>query len=119
MQECAGCGRAIRWAGPRLRICRCGRFFKPVGQDGPTETELSVWLKWAETVFQSDAAAAQQASRQLPPLLHDMTLDGPYRLVEAFGLLEQPGAPVRNVRHSSARLSEDGAVLTRGLRRLF
>jgi hypothetical protein len=104
---------------PGLRICRCGRFFKPAGQDGPTEPELRIWLEWAEAIFQGDAAAAQQASRRLPPLLHDMTLDGAYRLVEAFGLLERPGAPVRNVRHSSARLFEVGAVLTRGLRRLF
>lgn len=119
VQECAGCGRSIRWSRPGLRICRCGRFFKPVGQDGPTEPELRIWLEWAEAVFQGDGAAAQEDSRRLPPLLHDMTLDGAYRLVEAFGLLEQPGAPVRNVRHSSARLSEVGAVLTRGLRRLF
>ena len=118
LQACTGCGRPIRWSRPAVRICRCGRFFKPAGDDKPLEPELAVWLSWAEAVLQGDAAAARDAMRELPPLLHDLTLDGAYRLVEAFGLLEQPGDPVRNIRHSSASLAEVGGVLVRGLRRL-
>lgn len=118
-QECGACGRTIKWARPGLRICQCGRFFKPKDGVAQLETDLRLWLDWAEPVLQGDAGAAQEAARQLPPLLQDMTLDGAYRLVEAFGLLEQPGDPVRNVRHSSARLLDVGGVISRGLRRLF
>lgn len=119
LQACAGCGRPIRWARPALRICRCGQFLKPAGEAKSLEPELAVWLRWVEAVLQVDAAAARGAMRELPPLLHDLTLDGAFRLVEAFGLLEQPGDPVRNVRHSAASLAEVGGVLVRGLRRLF
>lgn len=85
----------------------------------PIERELSIWLDWTEAVLQGDTVTAREAMRRLPLLLHDMTLDGAYRLVEAFGLLEQPGDPVRDVRHSSMRLAEVGDVLARGIRRLF
>lgn len=119
LQACSGCGKPIRWARPALRICRCGRFFKPAGEPSPVEPELAVWIRWVEAVLQGDAAAAREAMRGLPPLLQDLTLDGAYRLVEAFGLLERPGDPVRNVRHSAASLAEVGAVIVRGLRRLF
>ncbi|WP_457324102.1 TniQ family protein [Roseateles sp. P5_E11] len=117
VQECASCGRAIRWARPALRICGCGRFFKLAGEAATLEPELAPWLDWAEAVLQGDDTAPH-AMRRLPPLLQDMTLDGAYRLIEAFGLLESPGDPVRNVRHSSASLTQVGGVLVRGLRRL-
>jgi len=92
LQECGGCGRPIRWARPGVRICRCGRFLKPVGEGEPLEPELRVWIDWAEAVLQDDVVAARDAMGRLPPLLHNMTLDGAYRLIEAFGLLKVPGA---------------------------
>lgn len=118
IQACTSCGRPIRWARPALRICRCGRFFKPAGPGRPLEPELSAWLTWAEAVLQEDARTTQTAICKLPPLLHDLTLDGAFRMVEAFGLLREVGDPVRNVRHSSTKLPEVGSVLVRGLRRL-
>ncbi len=118
VQACASCGRKIHWARPGLRICRCGRFFKPFEVGGSLEPELVAWLEWVEAVLLGDAGVARSASLRLPPLLQDMTVDGAYRMVEAFGLLERPGAPVRAVRHSSVSLSAVGAMLTRGLRRL-
>lgn len=118
VQACAVCSRKIQWARPGLRICRCGRFFKPLDEVGSLEPELIAWLEWVEAVLCGDAGVARSASLRLPPLLQDMTVDGAYRMVEAFGLLERPGAPVRAVRHSSVGLSVVGAMLTRGLRRL-
>ncbi|MCU7374878.1 TniQ family protein [Paucibacter sp. O1-1] len=91
LQDCAACGRPIRWSRPAVRICRCGRFFKTADKSKPLEAELSNWLQWVEAVLQGDATAARGAMAELPPLLHDLTLDGAYRLVEAFGLLEEPG----------------------------
>lgn len=119
LQECDGCGRPIRWARPGVRICRCGRFFKGVGGGKSLEPELGVWLGWTEAVLQDDVGAARAAMGRLPPLLQSMTLDGAYRLIEAIGLLEAPGDPVRNVRHSSAKLTEVGAMVVRGLRRML
>jgi hypothetical protein len=119
VQACAACGRKIHWARPGLRICRCGHFFKPLDEAvGTLEPELIAWLEWVEAVLSGDTGVAKSASRRLPALLQDMTLDGAYRLVEAFGLLERPSAPVHDVRHSSVSLSAVGAMLTRGLRRL-
>ncbi|MFT7776519.1 TniQ family protein [Roseateles sp.] len=119
LQQCGACSRPIRWARPAVRICQCGRFFKTTEEGRPLEPELNFWLRWVDAVLRGDAPAAQDAMGALPPLLHDLTLDGAYRLVEAFGLLEAPGDPVRNVRHSSAGLVEVGGVLVRGLRRLI
>lgn len=119
IQHCNACGRHISWARPAVRICRCGRFFKVADEGRPLEPELHIWLNWVDAVLQADAAPARDAMNRLPPLLHDLTLDGAYRLVEAFGLLAAPGDPVRNVRHSSASLTEVGGVLVRGLRRLM
>lgn len=118
LQHCNACGKHIGWARPAVRVCRCGRFFKATAECRPLEPELRIWLNWVDAVLQADAAATRDAMGRLPPLLHDLTLDGAYRLVEAFGLLEVPGDPVRNVRHSSASLAEVGGVLVRGLRRL-
>lgn len=119
LQACTSCGRPIRWARPALQICRCGRFFKPANLVKPLEPDLQTWLNWVEAVLQGDASATQDATRELPPLLRDLTLDGAFRLVEAFGLMTEAGGPVRDVRHSSARLADVGAMLVRGLRRLF
>lgn len=119
LQECGGCHRPVRWARPGLRICRCGRYFKPVGDVRLLEPELHAWICWAEAVLLGDVVAAQDAIGGLPPLLHNMTLDGAYRMIEAFGLLKAPGDPVRNVRHSSAKLPEVGAMVVRGLQRLW
>lgn len=118
LQRCSDCGRPVRWARPALRICRCGRFFKSAGDSKPLESELCSWLRWTEAVLHGDAPAVQDAMFKLPPMLRDVTLDGAYRLVEAFGLLSEPGDPIRDVRHSSAGLTEVGGVLARGLRRL-
>ena len=66
-----------------------------------------------------DAVDARDAASGLPPLLRDLTLDGAYRLVEAFGLLKCSGDPVRSVRHASVNVSGVGEMLVRGLKRLF
>jgi hypothetical protein len=118
IQACGSCGRPIRWARPAVRICRCGRYFRSVAGDAQLEPELVRWLSWTEAVLLDDAAAARAAMGELPPLLHDLTLDGAYRLIEAFGLLKTPGDPVRSLRHSSAKLTDVGGMLARGLRRL-
>jgi len=118
LQNCGACGRSIRWARPGVRICGCGRFFKAAGESAPLEAELCAWLEWVEAVLRDEALAARDAMAELPPLLHGLTLDGAYRLVEAFGLLEKPGDPVRAVRHSAASLVDVGQMLVRGLRRL-
>ncbi|WP_293499628.1 TniQ family protein [Roseateles sp.] len=119
LQECGGCHRPVRWARPGLRICQCGRYFKPAVDGRLLEPEVRAWIGWAEAVLQDDVAAAQDAIGGLPPLLHNMTLDGAYRMIEAFGLLKAPGDPVRDVRHSSAKLPEVGAMVVRGLQRLW
>jgi len=118
LQECASCGKPIRWARPGVRICRCGRFFKSDGQSLPLEPELQAWLNWTEAVLQDNASAVQSAQCGLPPLLHAMSLDGAYRLIEAFGLQKGPGDSIRTARHSSVPLAEVGEMLVRGLRRL-
>ena len=118
IQHCSACGKLISWARPAVHICRCGRYFKTADEGRPLEPELRVWLNWVTAVLQADADAARDGMGQLPPLLQDLTLDGAYRLIEAFGLLTAPGDSVRNVRHSSASLTEVGGVLVRGQRRL-
>lgn len=118
LQQCSDCGRAIRWARPAVRVCTCGRFFKPAGDVKPLEPELRAWLDWVEAVLQGGLPQARDAMNDLPPLLRDLTLDGAFRLVEAFGLLEKPGDPVRNTRHAAASLSDVCAVLVRGMKRL-
>lgn len=118
LQHCNACGKPISWARPAVRICRCGRFFKVADERRLLEPELHIWLNWVDAVLHVDAAAACDAMNRLPPLLHDLTLDGAYRLIEAFGLLAAAGHSVRDVRHSSASLAEVGGVLVRGLRRL-
>lgn len=118
LRSCGACGKPVRWDRPAVRICRCGRFFKAPEMTKPLEAELRAWLWWVEAVLQGDSAAARETMDELPPLLRDLTLDGAYRLVEAFGLLKAPGDPVRALRHSSASLGEVGEMVVRGLRRL-
>lgn len=118
LQQCGSCGRPVRWARPALRICQCGRFYKAASEVASLEPELQTWLKWAEAVLHGDTPTGQSALKALPPLVQGLSLDGAYRLIEAFGLLAGSGDPVRTVRHSSASLAEIGAMLVRGLRRL-
>jgi hypothetical protein len=118
LQKCESCGKPIRWARPGVSICRCGRFYKAVAVPEAVQPELQPWLKWAEAVIEGDALSADDAAKELPALTRSMSLDGAYRLIEAFGLLDAPADPVREVRHSSASLRTGGAVIARGLRRL-
>lgn len=119
IQTCAVCGRPLRWARPAVRVCQCGRYIKPTQNVALLGTEVQDWLCWVEATLHEDEVAARQAMNRLPPALHGVTLDGAYRLVEAFGLLGRPGDPVRNVRSASTGLEECCGVLVRGLRRLF
>lgn len=118
IRECASCGKPIRWARPAVRICRCSRFFKAAEAAMPAEPEMRAWLNWTEAVLKGDTPTAADAMQELPRLLHDLTLDGAYRMVEVFGLLETSADPVRDVRHISASLHMGSAVVLRGLRRL-
>ena len=118
LQKCVSCGAPIRWARPGVSVCRCGRFYKPVGEPEPLQPELQSWLNWTEAVIGADPLAADKAASSLPALVRSMSIDGAYRLIEAFGLLETASDPVREVRHVSASLRTVGNVLARGLRRL-
>lgn len=118
LQRCSSCGKSIRWARPGIHLCPCGRFYKPARMSEPAQPELQLWLNWVEAVIEGDLAAAQTASCFLPALVQAMSLDGAYRLVEAFGLLEAAADPVREVRHNSTGLNTVGAIVARGLHRL-
>jgi hypothetical protein len=117
-KTCTSCGGPIRWVRPAVHVCQCGRFFKPVKDVEQLEPELLPWLRWTEALLRDDASSAAVATTELPVLLHDLSLDGAYRLVEAFGLLDRPGASVRDVRHGSTSLSAISEMLVRGIRRL-
>lgn len=118
VQHCGSCGKSIRWARPGLQVCRCGRFFKGAGAPAPCPPPLRAWLDWVNAVLRNDAAVAQAALARLPVLLASLSLDGAYRLVEAFGLLEAASTPVRELRHGAASLEVVAAMLARGLQRL-
>jgi len=118
MQKCGNCGKPIRWTRPCLQVCACGRFFKSSGSSGSAPPNVQAWLTWVQAILQGDATAADAALVRLPSLLHGMSLDGAYRLVEAFGLLEVASTPVRELRHGAASLEVVGAGLARGLERL-
>lgn len=118
IQQCGNCGKPIRWTRPGLQVCVCGRFFKPSSSFDSAPPHVLAWLAWAQSVLQGDAAAAEVALMRLPSLLHGMSLDGAYRMVEAFGLLQVASTPVRELRHGAASLEVVGAVLGRGLERL-
>ena len=118
IRDCAHCGRPIRWARPGVRICQCGRFFKQSADPIPIEPELGAWLKWTAAVMAGSVSSACAATKDLPVLLHGMTIDGAFRLIEVFGLKDAPGTPVRGLRHSSASMVDVGKMLVRGIQRL-
>lgn len=118
IQRCGSCDKPIRWTRPGLQVCRCGRFFKGFGAPTSCTTPLHTWLAWVDGVLRGEVAAAQAASARLPPLLSGLSLDGAYRLIEAFGLLESASTSVRELRHGAAPLDAVGAMLARGLARL-
>ena len=117
LTECSHCRRTISWDRPQIDICPCGRYFKSAlpGAELPVSVkDWSIWL--AHKLTQADRRARNRDA--VPGILNELSMDGAFRLIEAFGILRNPDEQLR-VAVAAARSSAGMVgVIVRGLERL-
>jgi hypothetical protein len=120
MAACLHCRRTISWDRPQIDICPCGRFLRPAPIPVEAPPAVIDWALWVERRLTTPTATARDPglTPAVPRMLNELTLDGAFRLVVAFGLLQrqadQPLAAAATAR------ATDGAIrmIVRGLERL-
>lgn len=117
--SCQHCGRKIGWDRPDIDICRCGYPFKAASDVETLEPDVLAWIDWLEcTLLPPMRLQKADGKVALPAALTHMSIDGAFRVVEALGLLSEPGTSVRAARNATATPREQGRVIARGLMRL-
>lgn len=117
---CMHCRRTISWDRLQIDICKCGRYLKPPPVLFDPPAPVIGWAQWVSERVATSLGTSVEAEGHppVPKMLNELSLDGAFRLVEAFGMLtradEQPRAAAANAR------SVAGAVemIARGLERL-
>lgn len=117
---CVHCRQSISWDRPQIDICTCGRYFKPASVVADPPAAVIAWVDWVAARLAPSSVASRETEGLLavPRMLNELTLDGAFRLIEAFGLLQRPDEQPL-VAAATAR-SIPGAVglIARGLERL-
>lgn len=118
--ECSHCRRPISWDRPQIDICTCGRYFKFAATAVEPPASLTGWAKWLADRLAASTAAVRETRNQcnVPRMLDQLSLDGAFRLVEAFGLLRSPDERPRVAATSARSVAGVAEVLVRGLERL-
>lgn len=120
VDACVHCRQSISWDRPHIDICNCGRYFKPASVVVEPPAAVIDWVQWVAGRLAPSPVASRESGGHLavPRMLNELTLDGAFRLVEAFGLLQKPGE--RPMVAAATARSIPGAVglIVRGLERL-
>ncbi len=107
---CAHCRRTMSWDRLQIDICKCGRYLKPPPVLVDPPAPVIDWAQWVSDRVRTSPATRPETGSQLavPRMLNELSLDGAFRLVEAFGLLkhpdEQPRAAVATARSVAGAL---------------
>ncbi len=117
---CVHCRSAVSWDRPQIDICNCGRYFKlaPVVAEPPAA--VIGWAQWLAGRLDQPSGASRETEVNLavPRMLNELTLDGAFRLVEAFGLLQRPDQQPLAAAATARSVSGVVALIVRGLERL-
>jgi hypothetical protein len=117
---CVHCGRSITWDRPQIDICNCGRYFKPASIVAEPPAALIGWVHWvaARLAPPSVAFPGGEGHLVVPRMLNELTLDGAFRLIEAFGLLQRPDEQPLAAAAASRSIAGAIGLIARGLERL-
>lgn len=121
LAACVHCKRPIVWNRPQIDICTCGRYFKPVPAVGEPPRALVEWSRWVAKRLTAGTASESVTETQctVPRLLEELSLDGAFRLVEAFGFLQKPDEPPLFAAATARSVAGAVGVVDRGLERLM
>ena len=117
---CVHCRRTISWDRPQIDICSCGRYFRPALVTAEPPLVVIDWARWISRRLAPTRVSAREAAIQLavPRMLDELSLDGAFRLVEAFGLLQKPDEQPRVAAATARSIAGAMGVIARGLERL-
>lgn len=120
LAACAHCGRTISWDRPQIDICTCGRYFRPRSVAVKPPLAATDWALWVARRLAPSGTPGNEARTQpsIPRILEQLTLDGAFRLVEAFGLLQKPDDPPSVAAATARSIAGAIEVICRGLERL-
>ncbi|MGM9516957.1 TniQ family protein [Roseateles sp. DB2] len=117
-RQCGHCRRPISWNRPGIDVCRCLRVFPQAADAEPLETEVQAWIDAVHSALAMPPTAEPFSGSALPLAIRGMSVDGAFRLVEAFGLLESSWSSIPAARAKERDLRGAGQVIARGLQRL-
>lgn len=117
---CVHCRRTISWDRPQIDICNCGRYFKPASVVVEPPAAVTDWVQWVAGRLAPSTVASRETGGHLavPRMLNELTLDGAFRLVEAFGLLQKPDEQPLVASATARSIAGAVGLILRGLERL-
>lgn len=115
VEKCGRCSRRITWDRPDTTTCACGWSLLGTVANPCTDPRILTWCAWLTSRLANQAFGRNEHDR-LPFTLDALSIDGAFRVLLAFGLLEdqQQTADLRKRRGTD----ELAPVISRGLRRL-
>ena len=118
--SCLHCRQTISWDRPQIDICTCGRYLQPASIVSEPPPAVFDWVRWvAVRLAPTSVAWAETGDFQaVPKILNGLTLDGAFRLVEAFGLLKKPDEPPLVAARTARSIVGAVGLIVRGLERL-
>lgn len=120
-EQCSSCNRTISWSRPAMDICGCGRYLTSHVEGTVDSESVLSWAAWVEVqcVRSVGGDAMSWPTVSLPSILNGMTIDGAYRLIEAFGLFKSPvSAPGRGLTNR-VKPFDVAQIIERGIDRLL
>lgn len=116
---CPACKQAIAWDRPDIDVCRCGRYLRAVAaaDDGTDDSALG-WHRWVAGQMLGEDGSPALPSPALPALIDGLSVDGAFRLIDAFGVFAGKVGSVRAARQQGSSVGAQLAVLRRGIDRL-
>lgn len=117
---CVHCRQSITWDRPQIDICNCGRYLKPASVVAEPPTAVIDWVHWVAARLAPSAIVSHEREGHLavPEMLNELTLDGAFRLVEAFGLLQKPEEQPLVAAATARSIAGAVGLIARGLERL-
>ncbi|MGA0609448.1 hypothetical protein [Caldimonas sp. KR1-144] len=118
LDRCQRCRAVIRWNRQALDVCHhCQWPFAPSSESAEVPAGAIRWSTWI-TQRLGDPPYAAACALGMPRWLDGLSIDGAFRVVEAFGCIEQDARPVEHRSQALISARSMAQMLDRGLNRL-
>jgi len=118
VDRCLRCERRLEWDRPTVDVCKCGRLLIASGKAPALHPYVSLWCEWVQRRLRQGADAAMATPSPLPAWLGQLSVDGAFRVVHAFGVVRPSTATLASFNARLMPISLMAELIESGVARL-